>query len=170
MIAFGHTAIGSLIGLGGYELFKNQSPIIGMVTTGSLGVVSHYIADFIPHGHLFKHNEYGKRIIWAILFDFLLSFGLFIYVAYQNFGFDLKFWYIFFGIGGSNLPDVLDGLIYIKFLPKIGLIKLENDFHQSTHWHAIWKRGKLIDGLPLGKRDIWQLTMVCLALLILIFH
>lgn len=167
MVAFGHTAVGSLVGLAAYSVLQDQNPAMGLVTTGALAVVSHYITDFVPHGHYIPHQQFKQKVLYAVIFDFLLSFVLFMSLAYLSYGLNLKTLYILFGIGGANLPDVLDGLYYLKVIPNRGIFKIENRFHQSTHWHAVWKKGVLIDGLPLGKKDIWQLGMVCLVIVIL---
>ncbi len=166
MVAFGHTAVGTAVGLATFYTFGHSDPVLGLLAAGTFGIVSHYVCDFIPHGHFFHHNDFKKKIIWAIVFDLFLSVVLFSFLAYLNYGLSVKFWYILFGIGGAQLPDVLDGFYYIGWIPKKGFLKIENDFHQSTHWHAIYKNGKLVTGLPIGRRDVWQVTSVVVALLL----
>jgi hypothetical protein len=163
MIAFGHTSVGSLVGLAGYSYFGQTDPVLGLTLTAGAGLVSHYIADFIPHGHFFKGTEhFAQNVIPVLFFDLALSLALFTFLAFRKFGFDLPFWYVLVGIAGAQLPDVLDGLIYTKFIPKLGLIKTENNFHQATHWH-----GKGNKTLLLGLRDVWQLSVVLIAIFLL---
>lgn len=163
MIAFGHTAVGASIGLATYQLIGGTDIALGLITAGSLGIVSHYITDFIPHGHFFKEKAYKSKVIYVIIFDLLLSVLLFLSTAHFAGGSPEQLLYILFGIGGAQLPDVLDGLIYIDLLPIVGFFKLENNFHRYLHWHGVGKKSLLI-----GKRDIWQASVVILSLLYLI--
>lgn len=163
MIAFGHTAVGSLVGLAGYSVFENLNPVSGLVLTGVSGIVSHYITDAIPHGHYFSFSEFKKKAIYAIIFDFLFSVLIFMSAAYLSHVGDLKILYIFFGISGAQLPDILDGLIHTGFLPKKGILKKECRFHQLTHWH-----GRKEKGLMFGIYDIWQLSVVLVSLVLIV--
>jgi hypothetical protein len=141
-----------------------------LLAAGAAGLVSHYVTDFIPHGHFIRHNQFKSKVYLEIIFNLFLSIALVVCLIYMKEGLSLKLWYVLFGIGGAQLPDVLDGLIYTNFLPRRGILKIENNFHQSTHWHAIWKNGKIIDGLPweFFKRDIWQVMVALITLYILI--
>jgi hypothetical protein len=162
MVAFGHTAVGATVGLAGYALFSTLPPYIGLPLTGALGVASHYLADLLPHGHFFrlKPKDFKKEITITIFFDVLLGVALFLGIAYFKSGFDLKFWHLFFGIGGAQFPDVLANLINLKLLPNKGLLKKEGDMHLSTHWH-----GKFDDALRISFWDLWQLAVVFLSVL-----
>jgi len=163
MVAFGHTAIGVIIGVTSYHFLGSGDLATGLITTGAVGVTSHYLADLMPHGHFFRHLKYKSSILWVIIFDVFLSVALFL--GFSHFlGKNIEqILYIFFGIGGSQLPDVLDGLIYMDLLPKKSLLKMENRFHQWTHWH-----GKNEHALLWSYTDIWQILTVVLALLILL--
>ena len=163
MVAFGHTALGTTIGLYGSQVFSISEPLTGLISTAGAGFISHYIADLIPHGHLIKFKDYRKKLLAVIFFDVFLGLVLFLGLAYQKFDLSLNFLYILFGIGGSQLPDIIDGLIYTKFLPNTGLLKLENTFHSGTHWH-----GDKYKALAWGKRDIWQVTVVIASLIFLL--
>lgn len=163
MIAFGHTAIGAAIGLTSYNLLQGSDIAVGLVVTGSVGVISHYIADFIPHGHFFGPSGYKTKILPVIIFDVLLSVILFLGTTHFLGASPEKLLYILFGIGGSQLPDILDGLIYIDLLPKKGIFKIENNFHRLTHWHGMDENARL-----LGPTDIWQATVVTLSLIYII--
>lgn len=162
MIAFGHTGVGAIVGLSAYQLFGSGDITTGLVLAGAASIVSHYITDFIPHGHFFA-TGYKKKILGVIVFDLALSTALFSLLAYWKFGLSLQLFYILFGIGGSQLPDILDGFIHIKVLQPSGIIKYEYRFHQWLHWHGTGK-----NTLLLGKRDIWQVMVVIAALLAII--
>lgn len=162
MVAFGHTAVGVITGLGIYQLTQNSNQPIGLAISFSAGVVTHYITDFIPHGHFFKYKDFKKKVIYAIIFDFALSMLLFGGLSYLVFGLSAPFWFIAFAIIGAQLPDILDGSIHAGLISAKGLLKWEYDFHMSTHWH-----GKLYKGLTMAKKDIWQACTVILAVIIL---
>lgn len=159
MVAFGHTAIGTTMGLLTYKAFGEINPVFGLLTSSAAGAISHYITDFIPHGHFIRHRDYRSKILFIIIFDLFFGIATFLTAAFWSEGFGLRFLYIMFGIGGAQIPDILDGLIYMGYLPKKGLIKYENSFHQWLHWH-----GSLDKALMLGAIDIWQLSAVILAL------
>lgn len=167
MIAFGHTAVGSAIGIVSYHYLRDQSLASGLLLTGTLAFGSHYIADFLPHGHFFrtkKLKEFNQKIPKIIFLDLFLSLVLFISVAFFHNDLDSKFWYILFGIGGSQLPDVLDGLIFKEIIPKKGLFKVEYNFHQLVHWH-----GREDKALLWSIFDIWQVIVVLISLSLIFF-
>ena len=164
MVSFGHTAVGVIIGIAAYKFLGSDNLAGNLIITGSVGFVSHYVMDAIPHGHFFMGKSYKNSIIPIIIFDLSLSIILFLGLLYFKEGFSEKFLYTMFGIGGSQFPDVIDGLIYIKIIKAKGLLKTENKIHQATHWH-----GKSSKPLLLGVRDIWQGLMVLTALVLTIF-
>lgn len=164
MVAFGHTAVGALVGIYGYQTFSQGNLITGLTLTGALGVISHYVMDFIPHGHFFKGTtNFKKYIIWVILFDLLLPIVFLLTLAqyFQKGG--IQTLYILFGIGGAQLPDIIDSLIYLKFLPKINLLELENKFHQGTHWHGTKEKTLLFSFY-----DVWQIAVFLIATILII--
>ena len=154
MVAFGHTAVGALIGVGAYQIFGNNLTI-GLSAAITAGITSHYIADCIPHGHFFKSEEYKSKVKYAIIFDLLLSVFIFLAASYLPNLNITKLVYTVFGIGASQLPDVVDGLMYTDRLPIKGFFQKENKFHLSTHWHG---------SLLMSVLDIWQLSVVLLSL------
>lgn len=164
MVAFGHTAVGVIVGVTAYNYFGQSNSINGLVATGALGVVSHYIADFIPHGHFFKPDKFHKYIMPVIIFDLLIPIVVFLGITYFKDGFSGKLLYIMFGIGGSQLPDVIAGLGLAGFIKAKGPLKIEERFHEGLHWH-----GSGSDALLLGLIDIWQALMILIAFLLVVF-
>ena len=162
MIAFGHTAVGTIVGLWGYQTFGTANPLQGIAITTGVSFASHYLMDLIPHGHFFPGTQYKEKVSWAIIFDFLLSVLAFTFILFNKDGLSLRFFYVLFGIGASQLPDIIDGLTFTKYLPTKGLLKLETKFHQATHWH-----GKGAKTLLLGIRDLWQLTLIVISLVLI---
>lgn len=165
MIALGHTGIGTLIGIASYQTLGKGDIALGLVATGCAGVISHYLADLLPHGHFFGAGKYEKLIIWVILFDLMLPVLLILGLAHYLGRSGSEILYILFGIGGAQLPDVLDGLKTIRLLPKIGLLEAENKFHQSTHWHGIGDKLIMISFF-----DVWQFLVLTSAIIVLIFN
>lgn len=158
MIAFGHSAIGAAVGLTIYQKYIQTDPILGLVITPFAGIVSHYIADFIPHGHFVPGKKIKRYLVPILIFDVFLSVFLFLWASFNHSGLDLKFLYIFFGIGGSLLPDVITGLVGYGRKSKNILLRLEHDIHMSTHWHGKYERALL-----LGWLDIWQVLTIVLS-------
>lgn len=163
MIAIGHTAVGTITGLYANQILNTQNPLVGCLIAGTAGVASHYLTDFIPHGHFFKPKDYRKKVFTAIIFDLFIPILVFTILAFKKFSLDPQFFYILFGIGGAQLPDALDGFIYLGKLKKSGLIKLEYEFHLLVHWHGIGE-----NTLLLGTRDIWQIVCISVALFALL--
>ncbi len=164
MVAFGHTAIGAIVGYYAFQQLGDGNPATGLIITGTAGLLSHYIMDTVPHGHFFKGGEYKQKILPVILFDLGLSILLYLTTAFYFSGGNILFTLIIlFGIGGSQLPDILDGLIYIGKIKNKGLIELENRFHISTHWH-----GKHNNVLLWSIWDIWQVGFFFLGLYLLL--
>lgn len=165
MIAFGHTAVGVIVGVSAYQFLGHGDLATGLVTSGSVSFASHYLMDAIPHGHFFMSNDYRKSIVPIVIFDLFFSLVIFLGGVYLQNGFGDKLFYVMFGVGGSHLPDVIDGLINIKIIKARGLLKIENNIHQRLHWHG---RGNKT--LLLGLRDIWQLLIIMISLLLMIFN
>src|SRR3989344_7004364 len=98
MVSFGHTAIGVVIGISAEKYFVQGNLITGLITTGGIGVLSHYIADFIPHGHFAMPKGFKKGILKIIIFDLFLSIVLFLGAIYLKEGVSSTFLYVLFGI------------------------------------------------------------------------
>ena len=158
MVALGHTAVGVIVGVTGFQLFDQTDLIGGLAITGPSRVISYYLGDFIPHGHFVGPDKIKQNLLPIIIFDLLLPIVLLLGAVYLRVGFSDKLLFVLFGIGGAHLPDVLDGLLMINLIKAKGIIKMENDFHQALHWHGTGSKTLL-----LGIRDIWQIIMVFLA-------
>lgn len=164
MVSFGHTAVGVIVGMTVEKHLGQGNLVTGLVTTGGIGILSHYIADFIPHGHFAMPKGFKKGILKIIIFDLFLSIVLFLGIIYLKDGISSTFLYVFFAIGGSQLPDVLGGLVAIKAIKAKGLLKIEHDIHNGMHWHGVGNKTLL-----LGLFDIWQLAVVLIAFSYIIF-
>ncbi|MBI2338326.1 hypothetical protein HYU95_04045 [Candidatus Daviesbacteria bacterium] len=165
MVAVGHTAVGVIVGVVAYNSLGHGNLVSGLAIAGAAGIVSHYLTDFIPHGHFFKPDQFRKYIVPVIIFDLLLPIALLLGITYLKNGFSWKMLYIIFGIGGSQLPDVIEGLIFTGMIKAKSLLKLEYNLHIKLHWHGDGSRALL-----LGLRDIWQLLAVLSALFLIVFN
>lgn len=162
MIASGHNGIGTTIGL--IVAQNSQDPVKGIFLGFFLGLIFHYLTDFIPHGHYLTHKSFGKLPL-SLFADLFGSFLIFYGIVLFKFGFSSTSLIILAAIGGSQLPDVSEGLLYFKKIPKTLLIKWENDMHQKFfHWHGHHEKA-----LPWNfRRDVWQIGTILIALLILL--
>ncbi len=78
MVAFGHTAIGVGVGMVTFHLVGDANPVLGSVTALGGGIVSHYLADLVPHGHFFEDpDNYKRYALPIIVFDLGLGTALF---------------------------------------------------------------------------------------------
>lgn len=164
MVAFGHTAIGATVGVLAYNSLGSNDPLTGIVVVGTAGFISHFIADFIPHGHLVNARYLKQKLGLILIGDVFLSIFLFLTTSYFIDGFSLRFFYIFIGIGASLFPDVLDVLMNIGKLPRKGILAFEHDIQDLAHWHGVG-----VKGLPLGWYDIIQFSAVIASFYIVIF-
>ncbi len=162
MIATAHTAIGSLIGYYSYQSSNYTNLPLDLAKTFSLGLASHYVADFIPHGHLFAYKDYSKKIAAVIIFDLILSIALFVSLVFLKHNL-LTTIFVITGIAGSQLPDVVFGLKRTNILPKFSILKPEEKLHHLMHWH-----GDTLSALRFSIVDIWQivLAIICLAIIL----
>lgn len=166
MIATGHNGVGALIGLSIVSLeetFPNSGPMVFLLSLIS-GIVFHYLADIIPHGHVFG-SEIRKKLREILIYDLFGSFLIIAIVSYSSFGFSNPFWVIMFAILGSQLPDVLGALEYLGKIPVNGVLKLEYFLHQNiAHWHGTGEKG-----LPWRWFDIWQIALYATSIIAVIY-
>ena len=163
MVSFGHTAAGTITGVLVYQYLGSGNLATGLIGAGSVGLVTHYLGDLMPHGHFFKNSEFKNKILLALIFDviipviFILVTAFYVHVPYSG------ILYIIFGIGGAQLPDILASLVKLEFIKKNTILSAEMKFHSSLHWH-----GKGEKSLMFSFGDIWQILLFTLAVLVLI--
>lgn len=163
MVAFGHTAVGVIVGVTTYQVIGQFDIASGLITSGLAGVISHYLMDLIPHGHFFREKDYNKYINWVIIFDLLIPTLFFLVLAHILGKNPVEILYILFSVGGAQLPDTLVGLGKLDLLPDYKIFKTEYKFHISTHWH-----GQKEHSVLFNIKDLWQVLMFLLAILILV--
>ncbi len=164
MVAIGHSSVGSMVGLLTYHTLQPTfDPYVSLIAAGAAGLLSHYITDLIPHGHFFTSTKknYLRKIGLTIIFDLACGALLFLTLAYLRYGLSFPLLAVLFGIGGAQLPDIVEQGLHALKLKRWGFLKWEGDLHEITHWH-----GKGEQGLPLGWYDIWQIGSILLAALV----
>ncbi|MBP6944572.1 hypothetical protein KBD61_02765 [Patescibacteria group bacterium] len=147
-----HALLGVLLG----EQFAS-SPVLAF----GLGLVSHFVADIIPHGDSGLYKDYAsgtkmKRAIAYVTLDGLV--GMLLVLALFNTGLNTHRLAITAGIFGSVLPDVLVALyqvFHIKVLEPV------NRFHFSFHTRITDKKGDI----PFGAGVALQVFLTILLLI-----
>lgn len=164
MVAFGHTAVGTVVGISVYHFLGPGDIATGLITAGAAGWFSHYVFDTIPHGHFFRSSKnYERNILLVIIFDVITPAVFLLFLAHSLGKNPIEILYLVFGIGGAQLPDVVAGITTLGLLPSYNFIKAEYKFHMGTHWH-----GKDDQALLFSIKDIWQILFFILAILVLI--
>lgn len=160
MIATGHTAVGFIIGSVAANSFQN--PVVGSLAGFGAGLASHYLLDFIPHGHLLSYDKLHQAHRSPLLHLDLVGGGLlFVLLAYFTFGISVQTLVVLSAIAGSLLPDVLASQLYYpgKVPPKSGIFNKEYKLHMGVHWH-----GREDKTRPLSLIDVWQAGVILGAL------
>lgn len=173
MIALGHSAGGALVGLMGVSLVESGLAPVGVVLPMTLlaGIGSHYIGDWIPHGH-YRFDLLGNRrsSLIKLALDLVLPIGLLLGLAGQKYGFGAEWWLVATGILGALLPDMVEILIDLKVLPNSALAREHRTFHyQKVHWHNDPAKYDLPNGgRPLMWIDVYQLGLLALVIYLLV--
>ena len=173
MIAVGHTAVGVMVGVAASHILPTNPPLlITVVASAVAGLASHYLMDLVPHGHYdFDFSNPSPREKLRLSADLLLPIVLALGVVAWRHGASSEFWLVAAGIGGAQLPDIVNGVRARGWLPQWSWLEAEGRFHMSTHWHnphdsqAATREG----GRKLGVSDLWQLVMVIMAGSLLLF-
>ena len=134
-----HAAVGAITG--------NVAP--DPVSAFSIGFLSHFLVDMIPHGdeHMYEGYKNGARVRRAILYVTVDALATMVLVALlfidQDF-FSTR--NVALGIIGGLLPDLLVG-IYEMFEPKI--LREFHRFHMRNHHFLIKRLRKLERDIPM---------------------
>jgi hypothetical protein len=126
------------------------NPILAFV----VGLVSHFIIDFIPHGdeHLVqKHFTRGqtlRRLVGATLIDGVLLVGFTVlylwttpWASYST---------VFAAIIGAVLPDLLQGIAFTTNWNGLDwFTKFHEGIHNAPGHHLSWQQGLMVQGVVL---------------------
>jgi hypothetical protein len=139
MIALGHTGAGALVGLLGLSI--HQADILPLwalfMMTLVAAIGSHYVGDWLPHGHYpfnLKQDRQGSIIRLGL--DLGIGFGLLIIAAWSAYGFGVELSLILLGAIGANVPDIFENLVNLKLLPNGQRTREHRAWHaKRLHWH-----------------------------------
>lgn len=170
MIAIGHTSVGviiatSIIAVSGSNPLGPAAFVLAIV----LGIVFHYLADLVPHGHYYINTKDLQKSQLIIFFlDLFGGAALFLLLALWKFGMSEYFWLILVAIAASQLTDVVEGLAAFKLIPKTKAVRKHSAFHLLVHWHNEPGSRNPGFGRPIRWSDLWQFLAFCLAFLALL--
>lgn len=147
-----HALIGALIG----EQFAN-TPFLAF----GLGLVSHFVADIIPHGDSGLYKDYTsgvkmKRAIAYVTLDGLVA--ILLVLSLFNTGLNAQRVGITAGILGSVLPDLL---VAVYQLFRLKVLEPVSRFHFFFHTRITDKKGDI----PFGAGVALQVFLTILLLM-----
>ena len=170
MIAFGHSSFGVVAGSIVIVTFAKTGVEPGLLLTIAFlfGIITHYLGDFIPHGH-YKFG--AKHISFKSLSLFVLDFfGVILFLltlAYLQIGLGLELLVLCAAIAGAQLPDIWEAAIDLKLIPNSSFAKAHRHFHYDIlHWHNEPKHSR--NGRPMRVSDIWQVGVFLISIWIIL--
>lgn len=173
MIALGHTGSGALVGLAAVStLAEVPAPLpLALLIVLLSGIATHYIGDWLPHGHYrFNSQKLNKSEVIKLSVDLLLPVLLILILAINEFEVGWEFTVILAALAGVHLPDIFENLIDLKILPNTAGAKEHRKFHYDIlHWHNDRAKSNLPHGArPLKWVDIYQLAFLVAPVYLLV--
>lgn len=165
MVILGHAGVGAMSGIAVHQAFHQQVPFTWVLVIALIiGVLSHYVTDWIPHGHYHINLGYpGTVANIAILVDFAGSVLLMLVLTWLAVGFSLMWWVVAATVFGAILPDVAEVLQDYKIITRWRWLRIHTSFHQGfLHWHNSGGRP-----LPWRLVDIWQIAIAFVAVFVI---
>lgn len=160
MIAVGHTSLGVLIGIGASQAF-GSSQLAAVTIAFVAGLASHYIADFIPHGHYnFVASKINKKSLLKLCLDLAVPIAVFSLLLSHD---SKLLTIVLFSVLGAQLPDITEGLQDIKLIRPNNFLKK----HRHLHYMVFHSKGQNLlpkNGKVLSAYDLWQAGVVCIAI------
>ena len=167
MIAVGHTSVGVVTAL----LINQAVPAtttfwLRLCLVALVAFVSHYVTDFIPHGHYSaKIDPRRWWTNWPLMIDLVSAAAIFVGIGFLRFGLDQQLILMIVGIAAAQLTDVWDWYIVSRgWVPLRGAVLKHRKFHELIHWHSTTDAHGKRHGLPLSPIDIWQVLAAATAL------
>lgn len=127
-----------------------------------IGLISHLILDFIPHGdeHLVKkHFTRGqtlRRLTGAAMIDGLLAFGFMVLYLWTTPW--ANYPAVAAAVGGAVLPDFLQGIEFVTNWRGLAWITdLHQKLHNATKHRLTWQQGLMVQGLVLAA--LWLMVV-----------
>lgn len=169
MIAAGHSSIGIIVAVVVERLTPSWPLWLQVFTVFTIALASHYIVDFIPHGHY--HRDLSRPQWWekiAVGMD-LVGFALLaLLISFARTGLGSQTILIVSGIAGGQFTDVWDWVIVARgWVPLRGWVAQHRRLHELLHWHNVRDERGQEKARPIGWWDAWQLMAIFMALYLL---
>lgn len=173
MIALGHTGSAALVGVAAIDTLAELSLPLGAVWPVIVlsGVATHYIGDFLPHGHYrFNLKTNRKESLLKLGPDLVLPILLVLILCADKFGIGWEWAVMLLLLVGVHLPDVFENLVNLKVLPLTEAAKEHRRFHYDRlHWHNDPSKSKLPNGArALAPVDIYQFALLAFGIYLLV--
>lgn len=171
MVSSGHASVGALIGFAIVKTVPASAhPFLIIITAFLAAILSHYVCDFVPHGHYFiLLKKLTTRSMTILFFDTFGATALILLLALLAFGLSPSFFIIAAAIIGAQLPDAFEGLVDLKIIPTGRFSKIHRYWHfKIIHWHNEPTSKLPGHGRPIRWTDLWQLITFMLAILVLL--
>ena len=151
MIAVGHTSLGIIAGAVVVTTLP-PTDYMAVATAVALiaGLLSHYGADLIPHGHYdFRPRHPTSKSVSLLALDLIAPLMFFGWFALAALGWGGELAMLAAAVFGALLPDILDGLLRLGILPSWRMSAWHKAFHHRLHWH-----NQASSPLPRGARPL----------------
>lgn len=171
MIASGHSSVGVIIALSVERIVPATTPLWQKaLLVFVFSFISHYLTDFIPHGHYTAKIDPNKWWTnYPLMIDLIGFAALFGIIALWQFGFTEPTLLIVVGIAAAQLTDIWDWFIVARgWVPLRGMVKKHRKLHELIHWHSTTDEQGKRHGLPISWIDIWQVGAFFAALYLLL--
>ncbi len=171
MIAVGHTSIGVICAVVLEKILPTQMSLFERIVVVLLvSFLSHYLTDFIPHGHY--RVKINPKKWWQskpLMID-LVGFGIFFaLLTVLRFGVSDTTILVATGMIGAQLPDVWDWFFVAGGWVKLeGMVLRHRRLHEAVHWHSTTDAAGKRRGLPISWLDIWQVLSFVTAVYLLL--
>lgn len=170
MIAFGHSSFGVIAGAVVIATLGQAgvSTWLLLIVAFLFGIITHYIGDFIPHGHYkfgAKHISIKSLTIFSL--DFFGAILFLLSLTYIQVGFGLELLIFGAAIAGAQLPDIWEAAVDLEFVPNSTFAQSHRHFHYDIlHWHNEPKHSRT--GRPIRLSDLWQVGVFLISIWIIL--
>ncbi len=162
MIGIGHASIGAVIGLAVAVMAPGLPLELKLSLVASLALFSHYMADWIPHGHYHvRYKPLSARNITLFVLDVFVFEAMLMALTLLRFGFGQTFWLVGLGISMALLPDVFEALVRFAIIPDSAFTRAHTYFHfKRLHWHSQPVSSFARLPRPLHKADVYLVVLM----------
>lgn len=165
MIAIGHTSIGAVIGMAVASATPGLPLSARLLIVALTAIISHYICDWIPHGHYHvRWHQMSLKTFVLALIDLGLFSSVLLYLAWLHFGLGATFLIVMLGMTAAMLPDFFEGSVRIGLIPQWRWVRAHHYFHiKKMHWHSKPLSQIIRLPRPIQMTDMWLLGLFAVA-------